>query len=172
MAYAATSIEGHSCIRESDLPAPAGCIRDPSCEGTACRCEFPLCAVCESGACVARADCPAGEVMELGGCVPGCASHADCTLAANYGSCCGGCEALTRATVAEDACYAERASESECSPSPGACDGLGCPSPPLDCVMSGGDPVCMASGTCQLGGAGGTCPGGSMEMGGVCVPAM
>jgi hypothetical protein len=168
-AYNASSIEGHSCIRAVNEPAPPGCVREDC--GAMCRCEFPIRAACESGTCTARTDCPMGEIMELGGCVPACTGHADCTVAADYGSCCGGCQPMTRATVDASPCLAERASDSECSPAPGSCDGLGCPSPALDCVMSGGSAVCMADGTCQLGGAGGECPAGSMEMDGVCVPA-
>ncbi len=165
-AYAATSIEGHACIRPVTEPPPPGCAPD-SCTGEACRCSYPIRAACQSGACVALDDCPAGQVQELGACVAGCASHADCTIAADYGSCCGGCTPLTRATVDANPCYAERSSDSECSP--GSCEGLGCASPALDCSTIG-TAVCMADGTCQLGGASGECPAGSMEMGGVCVP--
>jgi len=169
-AYNASSIDGHSCVRPRGELVPPGCAPDPTCEGTACRCEYPYRAVCEAGSCEARSDCPPGEIMELGGCVQRCTTHTDCTLAADYGSCCGSCQTLTRATVDADPCLAERASDSECSPGPGACDGLGCASAPLDCLMFGEAAVCMADGTCNYGGAGGSCPGGSMEMGGVCVP--
>jgi hypothetical protein len=169
-AYNAASIAGHACLRPIDEAEPPGCARGESCEGTACRCEFPIRAACEGGTCTARSDCPAGEVMELDACAPACAGHADCVLAADYGSCCGGCQALSLATVEAHACYAERAEESGCSPPFGACDGLGCPSPPLDCVASGSAAVCMADGTCQNAGPDGDCPVGSMDVGDVCVP--
>lgn len=168
-AYNQATLDGNSCIAEAAAPAPLGCVQDPSCDGAACRCTNVLRAACEAGSCVTRDDCPAGQVQEYGGCATACSAHTDCTVAADYGSCCGGCTAMSRETVDGDPCLAERASESECQPAPGSCDGLGCPSPLNDCTMFE-SAVCMGDGTCAVGGADGACPGGSMEMDGVCIP--
>ena len=100
-----------------------------------------------TGVCVGLDTCRAGEVLALGRCMPACVAHADCVLAANYGDCCGGCDAVHVATDAADPCLATSRSMSECSVPPGACDGLGCPSPPEDCTSFGGNAVCMVDGS-------------------------
>jgi len=169
-AYNQATLDGHSCIAEAGAPPPAGCVQDPSCDGAACRCSFALRTTCEAGTCVAHDDCAAGQVLDNLDCVAACTAHTDCTVAADYGNCCGGCNVMSRERMDGDPCLAERAADTECNPAPGSCDGLGCPSPANDCSMFE-QAVCMADGTCALGGADGACPGGSMEMGGVCVPA-
>jgi hypothetical protein len=167
--FTTARVAGDLCVTPIGETAPAGCVDNPSCDATACRCANAVRVACESGACVGLDTCPAGEILVLGHCVPPCASHADCVLAADYGSCCGGCSAVHVAADAADPCLAVSQGESSCSPAPGSCDGLGCPSPPTDCSASG-SAVCLEDGTCAEGGAGGACPTGTHEMGGRCVP--
>lgn len=169
-AFTQSRVDLDRCVAGLRETPPVGCRDETMCAGVACRCAPPTRAVCEMGRCVARYDCPDGQLPALYSCVPACASHADCALAADYGVCCGGCSAHHVQTIDEDPCLARTAAESSCSPAPGACDGLGCPSPPTDCSFGGASAVCMADGSCSYGGADGACPGGSMEMDGVCVP--
>lgn len=170
--HAAARVAAEPCLVARGETPTAACLPDPElCATVDCAaCAQVVRAVCEAGACVGSDACAAGEVVFGGGCAPACASHADCTLAADYGVCCGGCTPAPVAFVEGDPCWAPRQSESSCAPAPGACDGLGCPSPASDCTAFGGVAVCMADGTCELAGADGGCPPGSSETSGVCVP--
>lgn len=171
-AYSRADVDADPCLVERREVPPAGCLPDPAaCATIDCAaCDTVVRAICEAGTCAGSSECAAGQIVFGLTCIPACASHRDCTLAADYGVCCGGCAGLPRAFVEADACFAERQSESTCAPAPGACDGLGCASPPLDCIASGAVAVCMSDGTCREGGLGGACPSGSHEDAGVCVP--
>ena len=155
-AYTRARLEVDRCVVEASAgvdSAPSDCMRPASCEGTQCRCAAPpVRAICQNNRCVS---------------VGPCSSHADCTTAADYESCCGGCEAYHVSVVMGDRCIATSQAESECAPPSGACDGLGCPSPPLDC-SSFDNAVCMRDGTCREGGPGGTCPPGFDDVDGRC----
>lgn len=162
-------VDAQPCLVERLADAPAGCLPDV-CDTALCgACEPVVRATCEAGTCSASSECADGQVQYERTCAPSCTSHADCTLAADYGSCCGSCRATHTALDAADECLAERLSDSSCEPPPGSCDGLGCASPPFDCGDSG-SAVCMADGLCREGGAGGACPTGTSDDNGVCVP--
>jgi hypothetical protein len=165
--YTPSRIAAEPCVVFHDEAPPAGCTRDPSCDGTACRCAPVLRAICQGGACIASETCAAGDVAHFGHCEPGCATHTDCVSAADYGSCCGSCEPHHAAFVAADRCFAETQAESQCSP--GSCDGLGCPSPPTDCRTFGQAVVCMATGECSYADSGGGCPVGFHDVDSRCV---
>ncbi|MCB9593008.1 MAG: hypothetical protein H6719_09775 [Sandaracinaceae bacterium] len=170
--YPRSRVDAEPCLVERGEAPPSGCLPDPEvCAAVDCAaCEPLVRAFCDVDTCSQASDCLAGDVEFRQRCVPACASHADCTLAADYGSCCGGCSATPRAYFDLDPCFRERASDTSCAPAPGACDGLGCASPASDCTTFGGAAVCMADGSCREGGAGGACPAGSHDEASVCVP--
>ncbi|MGE0786057.1 MAG: hypothetical protein AB7S26_10240 [Sandaracinaceae bacterium] len=175
-AFTRGQVDRDVCLvaRGDESGTPPGCDPDPEmCAAVDCAaCEAVVRATCVAGECVASSDCAVGDIPFEQRCVSGCTEHADCAVASRYdSSCCGGCSPVPRSVIETDACWAERRSESTCpGPAPGACDGLGCPSAPDDCAAFGGVAVCMEDGSCQLGGAGGECPGGTHEAGGVCAP--
>lgn len=170
--YSRDRVNAEPCLVERGHAPPPGCLPDPErCATVDCAaCEPVVRAVCEADSCLQSSECVTGDVPFRFTCVAPCAAHSDCTIAANYAQCCGGCFAAPRGYVDADACVAERQSESSCAPAPGACEGLGCASPPFECVGSGPTAVCMADGSCGEGGPGGSCPTGSHDEGSVCVP--
>lgn len=167
-AHARRRTDSETCLVERGGAAPAGCLPDPElCAVVDCAaCEPVVRAFCDAGTCAASDECGVGDIVFRSECTPACAGHDECTLAADYGSCCGGCTAVPTAFADGDACWAERQGDSECSPGPGACDDLGCPSPPTDCVMFGGAAVCMDDGSCRQSDG---CPTGFTDVDGVCV---
>ena len=165
----AARLAAEPCLIGRGESPPAGCLPDPNrCASVRCAgCEAVVRAICLDGMCAASGECAEGQVPFERGCVAACGSHDDCTLAADYESCCGSCSAVPVSFVEADPCWAESQAASECAPSAGACDGLGCPSPPTDCSAFGGAAFCMADGSCRQ--TDGECPAGTSDRDGVCV---
>lgn len=168
-AHPRTRVDSETCLVERGEAPVAGCLPDPEvCAVIDCAaCEPVVRALCDGGTCAGSDTCGADDVVFRLGCVPRCGGHGDCTLAADYGSCCGGCSAVPTAFDEADACWAERQSDSDCAPAPGSCDDLGCPSPATDCTLFGGRAMCMEDGSCRQTDGG--CPTGFSDVGGVCV---
>lgn len=169
--YARAQVDADPCLVERREPVPPGCRPDPElCARVDCAaCEPVVRAFCDAGTCQTSGECAPGDVLYGLTCVPRCASHADCVMGADYGQCCGGCQAAPRGYLDADPCFAERRADSACAPAPGSCDGLGCASPPEDCGAFGGAVVCMEDGTCRETGSDGACPPGTHDESGVCV---
>ena len=169
-AFSNEQVDVDLCVAAIGRPVPPDCVPSPEmCTDAMCRCTAPVRATCVANRCLAVEDCLPGTVPVYARCVPACASHADCSVGANYGECCGGCGAHHVSLIAGDMCLAERASESSCWPAPSACDGLGCASPPDDCVATSDGAVCLEDGSCTLAGPGGSCPTGTSDDGSRCL---
>ncbi|MEZ4339038.1 MAG: hypothetical protein R3B82_20665 [Sandaracinaceae bacterium] len=169
--YPVAQVEADPCLVTRYETPPPGCLPDPDfCAMVDCAaCEAAVRAYCDAGTCRSSGECALGEVQIGLECVPACTSHADCTLAADYGQCCGTCQAVPRGYLDLNECFAERQSDSACAPPAGACDDLGCPSPPSDCTAFSGSALCMDDGTCREGGSDAACPPGYHDESSVCV---
>jgi len=169
--YPRSRVLAEECIARPGDRVPTACL-PTSCEGIMCPadpCPSVTRGVCAAGACTAVHDCPSGHVEFLGECAPACAAHADCILASVVASCCGNCERVfPRALAADRPCIvpAGDTPPAGCAPDPAECALVDCP----DIFCAGGHAACMADGQCMFVESTDTCPAGTMDVDGRCVP--